>query len=130
MEDNEDVKVIYPVHLNLAVRDTVYSILGDMDRVKLLEPIDVRDMHNLMDRCFMIMTDSGRFQEEAPSLGKPVLVFRTETERPEAVEAGTVELVGVNESRNGPLTHYQFSSLINSLHFFIVLLITLYSSCS
>ncbi len=97
VEDNEDVKVIYPVHLNPAVRDTVYFILGDMDRVKLIEPIDVQDMHNLMDRCFMIMTDSGGLQEEAPSLGKPVLVLRTETERPEAVSAGTVKLVGVDE---------------------------------
>lgn len=97
VKDNKDVKVIYPVHLNPAVRDTVYSILGDMDRVKLIEPIDVQDMHNLMDRCFMIMTDSGGLQEEAPSLGKPVLVLRTETERPEAVSAGTVKLVGVDE---------------------------------
>lgn len=97
VNDYEDVNVIYPVHLNPSVRDTVYSILGDMDRVKLIEPIDVQDMHNLMDRCFMIMTDSGGLQEEAPSLGKPVLVLRTETERPEAVEAGTVKLVGVNE---------------------------------
>lgn len=97
VEDNEEVKVIYPVHLNPAVRDTVYSILGDMDRVKLTDPVDVQDMHNLMNRCYMIMTDSGGLQEEAPSLGKPVLVLRTETERPEAVSAGTVKLVGVNE---------------------------------
>lgn len=97
VEDNKEVKVIYPVHLNPAVRDTVYSILGDMDRVKLTDPVDVQDMHNLMNRCYMIMTDSGGLQEEAPSLGKPVLVLRTETERPEAVSAGTVKLVGVGE---------------------------------
>jgi UDP-N-acetylglucosamine 2-epimerase (non-hydrolysing) len=97
VEDNKEVKVIYPVHLNPVVRDTVYSILGDMDRVKLTDPVDVQDMHNLMNRCYMIMTDSGGLQEEAPSLGKPVLVLRTETERPEAVSAGTVKLVGVGE---------------------------------
>lgn len=98
VEENSELKVIYPLHLNPAVRDTVESILGDIDRVKLIEPIDVQDMHNLMDKCYMIMTDSGGLQEEAPSLGKPVLVLRTETERPEAVEAGTVKLVGVNEN--------------------------------
>ena len=97
MEENEDLRVIYPVHLNPAVRDTVNSILGGMDRVKLIDPIDVQDMHNLMDRSHIIMTDSGGLQEEAPSLGKPVLVLRTETERPEAVEAGTVKLVGIDE---------------------------------
>jgi len=97
VEENEDLRVIYPVHLNPAVRDTVNSILGGMDRVKLIDPIDVQDMHNLMDRSHIIMTDSGGLQEEAPSLGKPVLVLRTETERPEAVEAGTVKLVGIDE---------------------------------
>ncbi|MFA7689183.1 MAG: UDP-N-acetylglucosamine 2-epimerase (non-hydrolyzing) [Bacilli bacterium] len=97
VEEFDDINIIYPVHLNPAVRDTVFSILGDIDRVELIDPIDVQDMHNLMDRCFMIMTDSGGLQEEAPSLGKPVLVLRTETERPEAVEAGTVKLVGVEE---------------------------------
>ena len=76
------IGIIYPVHLNPAVRDIVYSILGDIDKVKLIEPIDVQYMHNLMDRSYMIMTDSGGLQEEAPSLGKPVLVLRTETERP------------------------------------------------
>ena len=92
-----DVKVIYPVHLNPAVRETVYSILGNVDRVHLIEPIDVEDMHNLMAISYMSMTDSGGLQEEAPSLGVPVLVLRTETERPEAVEAGTVKVVGVEE---------------------------------
>lgn len=92
-----DVKVIYPVHLNPAVRDTVNSILGNEERVVLIEPIDVQDMHNLMDRAYLILTDSGGLQEEAPALGKPVLVLRTETERPEALTAGTVKLVGVKE---------------------------------
>ena len=97
VHEYDDINLIYPVHLNPAVRDTVYSILGGMDRVDLIDPIDVQDMHNLMDRSYLIMTDSGGLQEEAPSLGKPVLVLRAETERPEAVEAGTVELIGVDE---------------------------------
>jgi len=93
----EDVELVYPVHLNPAGRETVNKYLAGMDRVHLIDPIDVRDMHNAMDRSFMIMTDSGGLQEEAPSLGKPVLVLRNETERPEAVEAGTVKVAGVNE---------------------------------
>ena len=88
---------VYPVHLNPAVRDVVYDVLGDIPNVKLIDPIDVLDMHNLLSRSFMIMTDSGGLQEEAPHFGKPVLVLRTETERPEAVEAGTVKVVGVSE---------------------------------
>ena len=93
----EDVELVYPVHLNPAVRETVNKYLSGMDRVHLIDPIDVRDMHNAMDRSYMIMTDSGGLQEEAPSLGKPVLVLRNETERPEAVEAGTVKIAGVKE---------------------------------
>lgn len=98
IEEIEDVSLIYPVHLNPTVRETVYPILGNTNRVKLIDPIDVQDMHNLMDRCYMIMTDSGGIQEEAPSLAKPVLVLRTETERPEAVKAGTVKLVGIEKN--------------------------------
>ncbi|MBA2131948.1 non-hydrolyzing UDP-N-acetylglucosamine 2-epimerase [Capillibacterium thermochitinicola] len=97
VENFEDLVVIYPVHLNPAVRETVNSILGGIKRVLLIDPIDVQDMHNLMYKSYLVMTDSGGLQEEAPSLGKPVLVLRTETERPEAVEAGTVKLAGVNE---------------------------------
>lgn len=93
----EDVEVVYPVHLNPRVRETVFSILGEVPRVHLTEPIDVCDMHNLLARSFMVMTDSGGLQEEAPAFGKPVLVLRTETERPEAVEAGTVKVVGVDK---------------------------------
>ena len=85
------------MHLNPRVRETAREILGDLDRVDLIEPLDVLDMHNLMERSFMIMTDSGGIQEEAPSLGKPVLVLRSETERPEAVEFGTVRLIGTEE---------------------------------
>ncbi|WP_353894450.1 UDP-N-acetylglucosamine 2-epimerase (non-hydrolyzing) [Proteinivorax hydrogeniformans] len=98
VEEFEDINVTYPVHLNPAVRETVNNILGDVERVNLIEPVDVEDMHNLMDRSYMIMTDSGGLQEEAPSLGKPVLVLRTETERPEAVKAGTVKIAGVTEA--------------------------------
>lgn len=97
IEENKDINVIYPMHLNPRVRETVRSILGDVDRAHLIEPLEVGDMHNLMSRCFMIMTDSGGIQEEAPALGKPVLVLRKETERPEAVSSGTVKLVGVKE---------------------------------
>lgn len=93
----EDVHYIYPVHLNPAVRDTVFAILSDIPNVTLIDPVDVLDMHNLMAKCFMVMTDSGGIQEEAPHFGIPVLVLRTETERPEAVEAGTVKVVGVDE---------------------------------
>jgi len=93
--ENPDVRFIYPMHLNPLVRNTATSILGNLDNVILIDPVDVCDMHNLMDRCYMVMTDSGGLQEEAPALGKPVLVLRTETERPEAVEAGTVKIAGV-----------------------------------
>ncbi len=92
-----DVNFVYPVHLNPAVREVVFEVLGDISNVKLIDPVDVLDMHNLLARSFMIMTDSGGLQEEAPHFGKPVLVLRTETERPEAVEAGTVKVVGVDK---------------------------------
>ena len=96
-EKYEDLVFVYPVHLNPAVRDTAERILGDVQNVYLIPPVDVEDMHNIMDRSFLVMTDSGGLQEEAPSCGVPVLVLRTETERPEAVEAGTVKVVGVDE---------------------------------
>lgn len=92
-----DIKIVYPVHLNPAVRDTVYTVLQNNPQVELLDPLDVLDMHNLIARSYLVMTDSGGLQEEAPSFGKPVLVMRTETERPEAVEAGTVKVAGVKE---------------------------------
>lgn len=96
-EEYKDVVIIYPVHMNPAVRETAERILGGMDNVHLIHPLDVEDMHNLMARSFLVMTDSGGLQEEAPACGVPVLVLRTETERPEAVEAGTVKVVGVNQ---------------------------------
>ena len=90
-----DTELVYPMHLNPKVRETATSILGGMDRVHLIEPLDVQELHNAMKRCYLVMTDSGGLQEEAPSLGKPVIVLRNETERPEAVEAGTVLMGGV-----------------------------------
>ncbi len=97
VEDFEDIEVVYPVHMNPAVREVAYSILGDMERVKLIEPVNADELHNAISRGYMVMTDSGGLQEEAPSLGKPVLVMRNETERPEAVDAGTVKIAGVDE---------------------------------
>lgn len=97
VNENEDIKVIYPVHLNPVVRETARKIFGDHDRIRLVEPMDVFDFHNFMAKSYLIMTDSGGIQEEAPSLGKPVLVMRDTTERPEGVEAGTLRLVGTDE---------------------------------
>ncbi|MDF2572536.1 MAG: UDP-N-acetylglucosamine 2-epimerase [Sporomusa sp.] len=93
----QDVEVVYSVHLNPVVQETAREVLGGMERVHLVPPLDVQDMHNLMAKSYMIMTDSGGIQEEAPTLGKPVLVLRKETERPEAVKAGTVRLAGTVE---------------------------------
>lgn len=92
-----DIDIVYPVHLSPYVRETAAKYLSGHERIHLIEPLAVDEMHNLMGRSFMVMTDSGGLQEEAPSLGKPVLVLRRETERPEAIEAGTVRLAGVEE---------------------------------
>ena len=97
MDEHSDVKAIYPIHLNPLVRDTANSILGGYDRIHLIEPLDVLDFHNFMNRSYIILTDSGGIQEEAPSLGKPVLVMRDTTERPEGIKAGTLKLVGTEE---------------------------------
>ncbi len=97
VEKFEDVEVVYPVHLNPAVREVAFDILGETDRVKLIDPVNADELHNAISRGYMVMTDSGGLQEEAPSLGKPVLVLRNETERPEAVDAGTVKIAGVDE---------------------------------
>lgn len=98
-EKHQDVKVIYPVHLNPIVRELAKEELGDMDRIKLIEPLGVIDFHNFLNRASVILTDSGGIQEEAPSLGKPVIVVRDTTERPEGVEAGTLKLAGTDEDR-------------------------------
>lgn len=103
-EKYKDVEIVYTVHLNPAVRNTVREILGGCERVHLIDPVGVRDMHNLIDRSFLVLTDSGGLQEEAPAMGKPVLVLRNETERPEAVEAGTVKLAGTDERNIASLT--------------------------
>lgn len=97
VEEYSDIKVIYPIHMNPLVRETATDILGDSDRVRIIEPLEVVDFHNFLSRSYIILTDSGGIQEEAPSLGKPVLVMRDTTERPEGVTAGTLELVGTNE---------------------------------
>lgn len=97
MDEHPDVKAIYPIHMNPAVRQTADEILGDDERIHIIEPLDVLDFHNFMARSYMILTDSGGIQEEAPSLGKPVLVMRDTTERPEGIQAGTLKLVGTEE---------------------------------
>ncbi|MBX0357736.1 non-hydrolyzing UDP-N-acetylglucosamine 2-epimerase [Halobacillus sp. Nhm2S1] len=97
VDEKEDIKVIYPIHMNPVVREAANDILGDHDRVRIIEPLEVLDFHNFLSRSYMILTDSGGIQEEAPSLGKPVLVMRDTTERPEGVAAGTLKLVGTNE---------------------------------
>ncbi|KRK65173.1 UDP-N-acetylglucosamine 2-epimerase [Companilactobacillus tucceti DSM 20183] len=98
VEKHDDIELIYPVHLNPVVQKTAKEILGDVDRVHLIDPLDVVDFHNLASKSYFIMTDSGGVQEEAPSLGKPVLVLRDTTERPEGVQAGTLKLVGTDSS--------------------------------
>ena len=97
IDEHEDVKAIYPIHMNPVVRECADKYLGDSDRIHIIEPLDVLDFHNFLARSYMILTDSGGIQEEAPSLGKPVLVMRDTTERPEGVKAGTLKLVGTDE---------------------------------
>ena len=97
LDKYEDIKVVYPVHLNPRVQQVANEILGGCDRIKLIQPLDVLDFHNFMNRAYIILTDSGGIQEEAPGLGKPVVVLRDTTERPEGVEAGTLKLAGTDE---------------------------------
>ena len=97
VDEFDDVKVIYPIHMNPVVREIANNELGDSDRIRIIEPLEVIDFHNFLARSFMILTDSGGIQEEAPSLGKPVLVMRDTTERPEGIKAGTLKLVGTDE---------------------------------
>jgi UDP-N-acetylglucosamine 2-epimerase len=98
-ENYKDVEIVYPVHLNPAVQEIAKEILGNSERVHLINPLDVLELHNIMSRCYMVLTDSGGIQEEAPALGKPVLVLRKETERPEAAKAGTVKLAGIEKQK-------------------------------
>ena len=97
VDEFDDVKVIYPIHMNPRVREVANEVFGDADRVKLIEPLEVFDFHNFQNKSYIILTDSGGIQEEAPSLGKPVLVLRDTTERPEGIAAGTLKLVGTDE---------------------------------
>lgn len=97
VDNYPDVKVIYPIHMNPVVREICNEELGNHERIRIIEPLDVLDFHNFLAHAYIILTDSGGIQEEAPSLGKPVLVMRDTTERPEGIEAGTLKLVGTNE---------------------------------
>lgn len=97
VEETPDVKVVYPIHMNPVVRDTAREVFGDHERFRIIEPLEVLDFHNILARSYLILTDSGGIQEEAPSLGKPVLVMRDTTERPEGIKAGTLKLVGTQE---------------------------------
>ena len=97
IDEHPDIKAIYPIHMNPAVREIANEILGDDDRIRIIEPLEVLDFHNFLSRSYLILTDSGGIQEEAPSLGKPVLVMRDTTERPEGIAAGTLKLVGTEE---------------------------------
>lgn len=97
VDEYPDIKVIYPIHMNPVIRQVADEILGDCDRIHIIDPLEVFDFHNFLARSFLVLTDSGGIQEEAPALGKPVLVMRDTTERPEGVEAGTLKLVGTQE---------------------------------
>ncbi len=99
VDEFDDVKVVYPIHMNPKVRELASEVLGDSDKVKMIEPLEVFDFHNFQNKAYLILTDSGGVQEEAPSLGKPVLVLRDTTERPEGIEAGTLRLVGTDTDR-------------------------------
>lgn len=97
MDEHSDIKAIYPIHMNPVVRQTASEVLKGDERIHIIEPLEVLDFHNFQSRSFLILTDSGGIQEEAPSLGKPVLVMRDTTERPEGIKAGTLKLVGTEE---------------------------------
>jgi len=97
IDEKPDIKAIYPIHMNPVVREAANEILGNTDRIRIIEPLEVLDFHNFLARSYLILTDSGGIQEEAPSLGKPVLVMRDTTERPEGIAAGTLKLVGTDE---------------------------------
>lgn len=109
MDEHPDVKAIYPIHMNPIVREIAEEFLGGDDRIHIIEPLDVLDFHNFLSRSYLILTDSGGIQEEAPSLGKPVLVMRDTTERPEGMAAGTLKLVGTEEIR----IYNEFSQLLS-----------------
>ena len=109
IDEHPDIKAIYPIHMNPVVREAANEVFGDDDRIHIIEPLEVIDFHNFLARSFMILTDSGGIQEEAPSLGKPVLVMRDTTERPEGIAAGTLKLVGTDEN----VIYENFKLLLN-----------------
>lgn len=108
-DEHADIKAIYPIHMNPVIRELADEILGNDDRIHIIEPLDVLDFHNFLARCYLVLTDSGGIQEEAPSLGKPVLVMRDTTERPEGIQAGTLKLVGTSEET----IYSEFTSLLD-----------------
>lgn len=108
VDEFSDIKVVYPIHMNPVVRETAKQIFGEHERIKLIEPLDVIDFHNFIKKSYLILTDSGGIQEEAPSLGKPVLVLRDTTERPEGIDAGTLKLVGTDKN----IIYNEFKNLI------------------
>ena len=109
MDENPGLKAVYPVHMNPAVRKIASDVLSNDPRIKIIDPLDVLDFHNFLARSFLVLTDSGGIQEEAPSLGIPVLVMRDTTERPEGVDAGTLKLVGTSEDK----IYREFTRLIS-----------------
>ena len=110
MKEHPDVKAIYPIHMNPSVREIADKVLGNETRIKIIEPLEVVDFHNFLNKSYLILTDSGGIQEEAPSLGKPVLVMRDTTERPEGIKAGTLKLVGTSEES----IYLNFKELLNN----------------
>lgn len=110
LDEHDDVRAIYPIHMNPIVREAAHEVFGDDNRIRIIEPLDVLDFHNYMHNSYLILTDSGGIQEEAPSLGKPVLVMRDTTERPEGVKAGTLKLVGTTEG----VIYREFTRLLDN----------------
>ena len=110
LDEHDDVKAIYPIHMNPVVRSIANEVFGDDERIHIIEPLEVVDFHNFLNNSYLILTDSGGIQEEAPSLGKPVLVMRDTTERPEGIEAGTLKLVGTEEDT----IYKEFSNLLSN----------------
>lgn len=110
LDEHDDVCAIYPIHMNPVVRDEAHKVFGNDDRIRIIEPLDVLDFHNYMHHSYLILTDSGGIQEEAPALGKPVLVMRDTTERPEGIKAGTLKLVGTTENK----IYKEFTKLLDN----------------
>ena len=110
LDEHNDVRAIYPIHMNPVVREVAHEVFGDDNRIRIIEPLDVLDFHNYMHHSYLILTDSGGIQEEAPSLGKPVLVMRDTTERPEGIKAGTLKLVGTTEE----VIYREFTRLLDN----------------